>query len=761
MKLANPSRWAVFLIALLVPVLAAMAFATTLANPDRHVRSVVAAVVNNDEPVELQGQIVPLGRQLAAALVEGQGLAEGEDGKQNFTWAMTNDELAAEGLRDGTYAAVVTIPPEFSAAATSTVDPDGEATKALIEVTFSPRTRLADEAMTNTIIRAALASLGHDLTGTFLDNIFLGFNTLGDELGVAAEGARSLADGARELASGVHELADGTNQVADGANQLAAGTRELAGGMGQLAGGMREYAQGASQFADGVGGLRDGSKALAGGAGDLATGARQLAGGAGELADGTSELSDGLGQLAGGAQELADGLGQISDLVGDAPDQLDNLAQYLIGGASDVRDLADQVAGAGGSIENIISEICAIDPDGEACRALQEYLGDSEALQQLLGQVAGGMYQLADGLEGVGDPEGIFAQIQQFTRGFQQLADGARQLSDGLDQAHDGSKELSSGAHQVAGGAGELATGLEEYAAGVREFDQGVGQLHGGAKELSSGAHSLANAGSEVASGAGALSSGTGDLASGLDELAAGTGALADGTDEFSDGTDQLADGLHEATEAIPRYPDGKRETLAETIAEPMAIDGASPAKFRWLACFGVLALWLGGLWLVPRYPAVARNAASSTRSAAGLTWSALKVPAIVAVAQGLAVGIVVGLIAATSVIAAIGFTVLAILMSLAFTAVQRGLVAHLGWGGIALTVLIGIFAIATALLSAMPAAATKILSWLPIGPAISATQGVEIAGGISVAPILGLLAWGAAGVVALLLATRREQTRG
>src|SRR5699024_10811107 len=239
-SLKNPSRLVILIIAVLVPLLAAGAFTATLAHPQRHVDGVVAAVVNNDEPVELQGQLAPLGRQRAAALVEGQGLERVEGEVQNYDWVMTNEDLAREGLESGEYGAVVTIPPEFSEAATSTADEDADPHQALVEVTVSPRARLVDEAISHNIDRAAAASLGNELTGTYLENIFLGFNTLGDELEVAADGARSLAEGVHELASGADELAGGTEQIAGGIGELASGTGELSAGSHALASGARE-----------------------------------------------------------------------------------------------------------------------------------------------------------------------------------------------------------------------------------------------------------------------------------------------------------------------------------------------------------------------------------------------------------------------------------------------------------------------------------------------------------------------------------------
>src|SRR5699024_11412043 len=154
--------------------------------------------------VDRDGQTVPLGRHVAAALAEGKGLGEGE--VENYEWVVTNEDLAREGLDSGEYGAVVTIPPEFSAAATSTAEEDADPRQALIEVTTSPRARLVDDAVTHTIVRAAMGSVGNDLTGSYLEKNFVGFNTLGEAVGDAAGGGQSVAQGARAAAGGAGAL---------------------------------------------------------------------------------------------------------------------------------------------------------------------------------------------------------------------------------------------------------------------------------------------------------------------------------------------------------------------------------------------------------------------------------------------------------------------------------------------------------------------------------------------------------------------------
>ena len=54
----------------------------------------------------IDDQLVPLGRQLTAGLVEGAG--EGEE-TSNLTWTISNADDAASGLADGTYAATLVV----------------------------------------------------------------------------------------------------------------------------------------------------------------------------------------------------------------------------------------------------------------------------------------------------------------------------------------------------------------------------------------------------------------------------------------------------------------------------------------------------------------------------------------------------------------------------------------------------------------------------------------------------------------------------
>ncbi|MAB19575.1 MAG: hypothetical protein CMH33_01370, partial [Microbacterium sp.] len=175
----RPVTWVTIIGALLLPVVVGAILVAAFYDPAERLDNVTAAIVNDDEPVTIDDQTVPLGRQLTAGLVEGS-----DDLPSNLDWTITNDDDAAAGLADGTYSAVVTIPAEFSAAATSTAGDDPE--RAVIEVTTAPDNLVVDDAITAQITSAAASIMGQELSEVYLENVFLGFTTLGDQLGEAA-----------------------------------------------------------------------------------------------------------------------------------------------------------------------------------------------------------------------------------------------------------------------------------------------------------------------------------------------------------------------------------------------------------------------------------------------------------------------------------------------------------------------------------------------------------------------------------------------
>ncbi|WP_454119468.1 YhgE/Pip family protein [Microbacterium lacticum] len=437
----RPVTWLTLIGVLLLPVVIGGILVAALYNPVERLDGMRAAIVNNDEPVTVNGQLVPLGRQLAAGLVEGS-----DDLPSNLDWTISNTDDAAAGLADGTYDAVITIPANFSTAATSTAGAsDGSGTtpeKATISAQTSPDSLIVDDAITSQVAQAAASVLGQQLSSTYLENVFLGFTTLGDKLGEAASGAHQLADGAAQAATGAAQLPGGATALASGVTQLGDGANELSGGLTQLA--------------------------------------------------------DGTRQSAGGAGQLAAGLGTVSgQLTSTAPDSLGGAAAANVSYANAAAASTQKLAGTYQGLltaNNCIPPATPTTPEkGAVCLALGQLAdgvtdaatnagyaaGYAAGVQQGLGKTAAGIDQLTAGASGLQTGLGTIADgIDASATGATGLASGAGQLSTGATQLADGATQLSGGVTQLSTGTASLADGLTQASTSLPSYtDQQASDL--------------------------------------------------------------------------------------------------------------------------------------------------------------------------------------------------------------------------------------------------------------------------------------------
>ncbi|MGO4536075.1 YhgE/Pip family protein [Leifsonia sp. 2MCAF36] len=366
---------------LLVPIVIGGLLVWALWNPTERLHDVRAAVVNLDQPVKLNGQTVPLGRQLAAGLLDSTN--------DNFDWVLTDKKDADKGVASGEYVSVVTIPENFSKAATSTAGAASAATQATIEVRTSPESKLVDPAISQAVTTTATSVLNKQLTSTYIENVYLGFNTLGEQLGTAATGADKLATGLTQLASGTHQLADGTSQLATGASSLAGGVSQLADGTSGLASGLQQLSQRGPE----------------------------LNGGAQKLADSAATASSTLTPAAAAITTAT----QQNCAPPIVDPKLGALCQALSGQLVNLNTAQAYSAGVASGAQTFASQ-------------LGQYTGGVAQSASGAQQLASGASQSADG-------------AQQFATGVQQLSDGVPALASGADQSASGATSLASGLH--------------------------------------------------------------------------------------------------------------------------------------------------------------------------------------------------------------------------------------------------------------------------------------------------------------------------
>ncbi|MCD2498818.1 YhgE/Pip domain-containing protein [Microbacterium nymphoidis] len=597
--------WLTVIGVILLPVLIGGVLVAALWNPTERLDNIRAAIVNEDSPVTLNGQTVPLGRQLTAGLVEGS-----DDVDSNIDWVISNADDAKSGLADGTYDAAITIPENFSAAATSTAGDNPEQAK--IEVTTSPDAKVFDATITNQIATIASGSMGEMLSKNYLENVLLGFTTLNEQLGTAADGATELADGTRQSADGTRQLADGATTLADGIGQLdsgaqqlssgaataADGTHQLADGAGQLASGLNQLAPGATQLADGAAASATGAQGLAQGAGQLteglsalAPGARGIATGASDLSGGVKTYTDGVSAVLGALPQISAGAGQLRDGIGTLADEIRANAETMRSSALLPDELLTNASDAAATTASVATQIgdaaqtlgaaaqsCAVahGQTDASCIALAQQAqalgalatGDATTAatqagtasayaqgtaQALPGTIADQLVALGDAIDTTPGPDGS-----------PNLAQGATALASGIDtlitQAaplDQGGKELAAGAAALASGAASVADGVDATATGASSLASGSSQLASGIQQLSDGASGLSLGLGQTQIGAGSLASGTSALADGADQLASGASALSDGVGQTADGATTLAEGTTTLADGSTKLADG------------------------------------------------------------------------------------------------------------------------------------------------------------------------------------------------------------
>lgn len=572
-------------------------------SPTTRLGSLDAAVVNEDVAVQSTGSdgrttTVDAGGQIVREVTTA--------GAAGFTWHEVSASTARKGLEDGDYAAVMTVPADFSADLVSSGGTDPR--KAELAVTTDDADNYIVGNVASSLTTTLRDSLAATTTAQYLDNVYVGFNDLHARISSAADGAGTLADGARSADTGAEQLTVGLGDLDDGATTLAAGSAALSAGASRLADGTAQLSTGAASAASGAERLSGGLQQVRTATTDLPTQTRQLADGAAAVSTGAAQVAAGTARVAA----AADGIDSAATGLTDVPGRLTALGDDL-GTAAD--DLGTARAALGGDVLDQARAVAAAHPEDPAAARL---LSDLQSVQT----------QLDPQLDRIG--AGLAGAATSVTTAGTDLGTAARTL----DAARGDIDGLSAGATQVAGGAAAVSTGADALAQAAPTLTGGIATAADGAQALAAGNRQLATGAASAAFGARDLSTGADRVDSGAQRLAAGAtsardGAaqLADGTAQLADGSTQLADGLRSGADAIPTYDDADRANRSVVAASPVqslftrahAVSAYGEGLAPYFIC---LSLWIGGMITYMVLRAVSPRALATTASSwrAGLS---------------------------------------------------------------------------------------------------------------------------------------------
>lgn len=528
------------ILVILVPALAGFMVVSAATAPKAKAASIPAAVVNLDSPATTSdGTTMPAGRLLLGRLTNPDAAltASSSTGATTDTldYSVVTADAAAQGLSDGTYDVVITIPEGFSQAVVDTLG--GTPSDATVDVqtngTASPEVGAASQE----IVSAAAASLGTTVSVAYLNASLTSLSDMKDQLGRAAGGADRLSTGADSLESGADDLSTGADQASQGATTLADGLNRLESGADELTDGTSSASSGAADLSDGASSLSSGASTLADGADSVDSGASSLSSGASTLADGAATVDSGASTLATGTSNLSTG---VDSYVTGVTGARDALTVPQNGAAASLVDGAAQLAGG------VDSYTSGVDQLHQRLTATDPATGTN---------LVTGASSLADGanrLEG---------GIDSYTSGVDTLASQANQAGTGLETAYrqcvsDHGEQDATCQYLAASTAGMgRSTDVYDPATGANT-DGSRATMLGVLNTLSSTAPGSPRAGltsgaSEVATGASGLSKAIGTDPSSTDPttVVGALGALSDQSETLSDAASAVSTGLGGSTD--------------------------------------------------------------------------------------------------------------------------------------------------------------------------------------------------------------------
>ncbi|MFR5876549.1 MAG: YhgE/Pip family protein [Eubacterium sp.] len=551
---------------MLIPSIYTVLFLGSMWDPYGNTGSLPVAVVNEDRPVIYNGEEVNVGQQLVENLRANDSL------QFNFV----DEQIALDGLENGTYYMVMVIPDNFSANSTTLTTDNPQ--KMEMEYYVNPGTNYIASKFGESAVKTIKESLNKTVINTYATTIYSKLDTIG-------AGFSEAADGSNQIYNGVGALREGNAQITDGLDTLSNGCLTLKEGTGTLKDGLASYTDGVTQVDDGINQLVDGSAQLSGGVNQLQAGVSQIQDGTKQLTQNNAALNEGADQLLSGLQLMSDNLGEslTPEVIEETPKKLESLTGYINQAQEIVNkyeiddetmaDLKEAVNNTNAFVNSdefkylydIISyDVVNWDEVITTIESLEKLPLPEKTKQTLanLKELANKMKKIqgiedkisaddvkntvgkVNGIVNSGNPDdaidlnAALNEANESVNSIKSMFNGLVQIQDGLDRtmAKDGETGLIEGMTT-------LKSGIAAYTDGVTQVDGGVNQVADGLVQLGDGV-SAAGAGiDKLYTGTQQLVANNKKLNSGADQLNGGAVQLYDGSLQLYDGSLQIDDG--------------------------------------------------------------------------------------------------------------------------------------------------------------------------------------------------------------------------
>lgn len=426
----------------LIPLLYSGLYLWSFWDPFGRMDNLPVALVNEDRPVEVDGETLHAGADLVEELHE--------DGRLN--WRDATAEEAADGVADGRYYVSLTIPEDFSARLASPSEEGDDPDPAMLQAHYNDANSYIVRELLGSAFKEVRTAAAKSASSDYFDKMFLGFNDIHGKTAEAAEGAGQLAQGSDDAKEGSGDLKDGLGTAKKGSAELRSGLKDAYSGSKDLASGATDASEQVSDAVDELDPIADDViPKLREDAPDIESGADDVADAAGKLADALDELPED----SSAAAEQARGTQRRIDAYLEEHPDLEAADPKLYALLCDASDAAAEA----GSLNDFVQR------NRDRIGTVQT---KAEKVEKLADAVAEEAPDAADDLEDAQD------KVHELDDGLAELAEGNRDLRDGLKDAYDGSKDLDDGLGDLRKGAGDLDDGLGDLKTGAHDLDDGL-----------------------------------------------------------------------------------------------------------------------------------------------------------------------------------------------------------------------------------------------------------------------------------------------
>ena len=428
-----------------IPILYSGFFLGSIWDPYGQTKNLPVAFVNEDKGASLNGKSLNIGESVEKKLKDNHDLG----------WEFVSKQQADEGVNNGHFYAVVTIPSDFSQKAASITK--SEPQQAVINFTTTPAKNYIGSLVSNQAAAKVKSSVSEQITQAYAKGILENLDKLGMGLDTAANGASTLHDGLGRLQSG-------TQTYVGGVKQLAVNQQSLAGGLAQLSDGSRKLQAGLGQLSN-----------------NLPT-ESQL-----------SQLSDGMKQLQSGINQLNASVRNPSPVLVAQQNKVETDAQTL---KKTMKDSESDLLAAGGTLQTLGAQAAASGSKSTTISLPQisniyQAFTETKTIIEQTTTLRKDLRVLTQQLS---------AQQTQLQAGVSTLNNGVNQLTPNAITAFNGYNSVRFANNQLLAGSASLTNGLNEAKSGSQKLANGAsllesrsGALIDGTSQLASGADTLAN----------------------------------------------------------------------------------------------------------------------------------------------------------------------------------------------------------------------------------------------------------------------------